>query len=260
MPKSEFPALFKSAINSLQGSLEINIKSGFRGCGIVPLDPEVVLKKLPDTNPMNLGENHWSDTLKDFLKASRWADIDSKNGTGDRKRGKKLNVKPGKGVCYKDLVEEKNSSIEDTSDESTVEELNNEDTTEKGNDNIDDLNAGPSHEQGEETETHEPELCQTKDIDIGTFLLIKLTNAKHDNHKLYVGCVTQTIDKTEQLYLVNFLRKQSSPKMGGYFTYPAVKDESIVEKNQIVQILSSYVDLRRQRYQFSFIKPNVRVE
>lgn len=42
------------------------------------------------------------------------------------------------------------------------------------------------------------------------------------------------IDKSKNIYLTSFLRKQNSEKMSIYFTYPPAKDESIVDGNQIV--------------------------
>ena len=45
IPKSVFPSLLRKLWTSLQGDL----KTGFRACGILPLDPAQVLKRLPGT-------------------------------------------------------------------------------------------------------------------------------------------------------------------------------------------------------------------
>ncbi|CAH1974588.1 unnamed protein product [Acanthoscelides obtectus] len=65
--KSECPKLLKKAIDSIENS-ENNIKSGFKACGIVPLNANVVLNRiLPDIDPImdiSEGEVHWVQTLK----------------------------------------------------------------------------------------------------------------------------------------------------------------------------------------------------
>ena len=44
--KVDFPRLLNEAIDNI-GNLEKNIKSGFKACGIFPLNPDEVLKRLP---------------------------------------------------------------------------------------------------------------------------------------------------------------------------------------------------------------------
>ncbi|KAB0804870.1 hypothetical protein PPYR_01840 [Photinus pyralis] len=103
IPKSDFPRLFNKCIKNIE-NIENNIKSGFRGCGIIPLDPNVVLSKIPDVDAsqeqdQRQNEKHWTTTLQEFLKESRLA------ATQDLrpKRGKKLKIAPGKSIGRKDL-------------------------------------------------------------------------------------------------------------------------------------------------------------
>lgn len=48
LQKSDFPKLLKQALSDLESKMSNNISSGFRACGIIPLNREAVLKNLPD--------------------------------------------------------------------------------------------------------------------------------------------------------------------------------------------------------------------
>lgn len=47
LPKDKFPRLLKVLWDELQENAETNLKNGFRACGIVPVNVEELLKKLP---------------------------------------------------------------------------------------------------------------------------------------------------------------------------------------------------------------------
>lgn len=254
VPKSEFPRLLKTAIENVS-NLVNNIKSGFRACGIVPLDQDVVLKKIPATEtPENesADQQRWTHTLHEFLQESRLATTQDVQ----KKRGKKLKVPPGQGVTSKDIIKEM-----DNFEESDIEERDEEDMVIE-NMSGEDESETEDEQAMTETGTNQSETVETDfTVDIETFLLVKFTAPKK-TEKYYVGCVTAVIDKTKEMYLVNFLRKQDSDKMGTYFTYPSVKDESIIDGSQISKVLKMVKDLRRGRYQFPCLSEmkNIKLE
>lgn len=47
VPKDRFPHLLKQCIDKLNKNMKKNLKSGFRAAGIVPLDQQQILKRLP---------------------------------------------------------------------------------------------------------------------------------------------------------------------------------------------------------------------
>ena len=69
----------------------------------------------------------------------------------------------------------------------------------------------------------------------------------NDNYKHYVD------DKTKKKIYLNFWRKQKSDKIGEYFLFPNIKDQSLVESTEIVQVLKDVQNLRRERYQFPLL-------
>lgn len=75
-------------------------------------------------------------------------------------------------------------------------------------------------------------------IEVGIYIVVKFSSPKTKTNKYYVGCVTKVrTEGNKNIFLVNFLRKQRSEKTGEYFTYPTVKDESVIEENLIVKVL-----------------------
>lgn len=97
MPKEYFPSLLNRAINKLE-TLSQNIKSGFRGTGIIPLDKTQVLKRLPqERNREDDDPNAWTESVVELLKESRNACKPT------RAKKKKIQVEPGKSVSTEDF-------------------------------------------------------------------------------------------------------------------------------------------------------------
>lgn len=81
IPKDRFPRLLKKCLNALgEENISTNLKSGFKGAGIVPLNRNEILKRLPDgdttaksNEELNLS-NSWTDSIKAFFEESRKKD------------------------------------------------------------------------------------------------------------------------------------------------------------------------------------------
>lgn len=75
--KDKFPRLLKKCIEDMgEDNIRKNIKSGFQGAGIVPLDREQVLKRLPSkTNQTNNESSdcssNWVSTFENYLEERR---------------------------------------------------------------------------------------------------------------------------------------------------------------------------------------------
>lgn len=78
-----------------------NLVSGFRACGIVPLDSNAVLKKFPEENAENnVPQDTISKIVVEYLDKYKYS-----HGTKTTARGKKkkISVTPGKSVSAADL-------------------------------------------------------------------------------------------------------------------------------------------------------------
>lgn len=56
VPKTQFPKLLKSIIDHLGINSEKNLIAGFEACGIVPLNPQNILKHIPNFNSNTLSD------------------------------------------------------------------------------------------------------------------------------------------------------------------------------------------------------------
>lgn len=72
-----------------------NVRSGFRKCGIVLINPDEILSRLPSRSqvPKDNAEA-LTDSVTDILKASRYENISK-----PRQRRKKVKVLPGQSVA-----------------------------------------------------------------------------------------------------------------------------------------------------------------
>ena len=98
--KQFFPSLLKQLINSQESCMQKNLQSGFRACGIHPLQHSEPLSKLPSTTSLNVSESNSSlnETLIGLLKNNR--------GCGEKKRqrrGKKI-AQPGEVYPPQNLI------------------------------------------------------------------------------------------------------------------------------------------------------------
>ncbi|CAB3251769.1 unnamed protein product [Arctia plantaginis] len=93
--KAHFPMLLKSLLEAIEMTRKANICAGFKATGIVPFNPQRILRKIPDYEEQN---NYTIDTaLLDYLKANRSANPLQKL------RNKKVNITPGKSVSSQEV-------------------------------------------------------------------------------------------------------------------------------------------------------------
>lgn len=101
--KGVFPLMLNNLIEALGMRSSTNLRSGFRACGIVPLNPQVVLKKLPSATDTDTskGTSDVSDVVLNYLHQFKYSphgnDDNAGKSTGKRKRNR-LSVSPGKYV------------------------------------------------------------------------------------------------------------------------------------------------------------------
>lgn len=107
LPKNEFPQLLNELVKSLNTD---NLKAGFQACGIHPLNPDVVLKKLPQSSedtPINI-----STAVIEQLQRMRNPVQEKPNP-----RRKQIVVEPGKSISIEDLEPTKGDSSGSDSEE-----------------------------------------------------------------------------------------------------------------------------------------------
>lgn len=145
IPKDTFPRLLRQLNECISDNAESNIKSGFLKCGIVPLNREKVLERLPE-EPTAETETEDQSAASDLdgsfislLKEMRYGP----EKVQTKKRKKKVTVEPGKSVSGADFDVDNENDEPDSEDEDNDLDENN---------NGDDMDMNASDELDEDTD------------------------------------------------------------------------------------------------------------
>ncbi|KAJ8917940.1 hypothetical protein NQ315_002635 [Exocentrus adspersus] len=240
IPKTVFPTLLKKAVESLGDREGDNARAGFKACGIVPFNPEVVLKKIKTVD--NASESSMTQVLVEHLHQL-------KTGPNEApKRGKKVSIAAGKSITSADFNQGKENkrpkgrkrqiSISDEDEEFIdLEALETE--QENLEINEDDYEIGNCSTDQESEISRQPDT-----LILGDFVITKYSTNK--NHRFYISKILE-ISETEMV--VSTLRKNPSTK-SVFFTFPNVVDESVINKTQIVRKVNS-TQIKRGRHFFN---------
>lgn len=110
--KDIFPKLLKQVLINIGAKSQKNIQSGFEATGIVLLNREKVLKKLPveEEEDNNQIQKEVSESLREIFQQTRYG----QQGPSTSGRRKKLNVEPGKSVSYESIRDNGEEKVADT--------------------------------------------------------------------------------------------------------------------------------------------------
>ena len=111
LPKDEFPKHLRELEERINPRQANNLISGFRACGIIPIDRSMVLRKLPTTSTEAISNQVLNDSVLELLRER------NAPSTSRRKKRSRVNVEPGRSVCTDDFPE----SVSDSSKEETAE-------------------------------------------------------------------------------------------------------------------------------------------
>lgn len=100
IPKTEFPKLLRKTIEESNNNAA-NVLSGFRACGIIPINREIVIKKLIPRGVETVATGALNDSFSDIM-----GNLVRTSNTEKKRRNKKIDIPAGKGICPEDLPEE----------------------------------------------------------------------------------------------------------------------------------------------------------
>lgn len=99
LPKDFFPSLLKKMLEKIGlERINQNVRSGFRKCGILPLNPNEVYARLPPSSSNDQSNDAVDNVFINYLSALRAPPI-----TSERGRKKRLSTAPGKSVSVDEL-------------------------------------------------------------------------------------------------------------------------------------------------------------
>lgn len=279
IPKDTFPRLLKNCLEEMSSKSAVNIKAGFRGSGIIPLDRNQVLKRLPHVITVEENEkkgNDWVETFKIYLKGVRAQETQPKR----QLKKKRLNIEPGASVSNTDLAlytsdsETQNTKCDKGKKKKPSKRtVSNSETSVSDEISLCDSDSDIDFIALEDPIACDPETsilkniainyqdqpttsftCKTSkkdnncEISVGDFVVAKfLYNAetKRPVEKNYVGQVLTAVKDSH--LLVRFMRK--SAKSSNTFVFPLVEDEQlIIHENVITKIQA--LTINRGRHLF----------
>lgn len=281
IPKDKFPCLLSKCLNAMTSDCEKNIKAGFKATGLVPLDRQQVLKRLPRTTVLSQSndENNitWVSSLETLLQEKR-----SNETQPMKQKKKKLNIPAGRSIVQTML----NDDVEQgSSSQGTVKKGTGKERKGKRTHNESHLSSYSEDEglfsvhdtdsddvisfcsSGKENETEGSEIPEqsssnvntifssdspvhSDDILSGVFVVVKLKyneNTKKECVKTFYGQVIS--NDNDGQFRVKFLRKSS--KNNKIYIFPIVDDVMKIRLDQIVSTVKP-LGVSRGRYTFPF--------
>ncbi|KAI5709838.1 hypothetical protein M8J75_003632 [Diaphorina citri] len=227
--KDMFPILLKKLITAIDMNSASNVKAGFKKAGIVPIDPNQVLNRLPNnvttTDQDNLETTlNMNNSFEELLKQMRYND----NNSSTRKRANnKCKVQAGKSVSPEDLSPESEMNPDDPEPLSESPEPLPE--------SPEPLPVNPSNELGFiSSDEITPVNCQAE-VQIDDWVLVYFDQeCSHKTKKR--GFICQVIGTADSNTLVgNFLRPKTTRDHKGFiYGFPNVIDKAKFSFSQIV--------------------------
>lgn len=112
--KQHFPPLLKKMLTIMGPNIAENLRAGFKKCGIVPLNPEPLLARLPGGQP--IPPDVQQDIQVSFLETLEKRRAECTNPIKTRR--KKINIPAGKSVC--DAVTAEESDPQESESEENI--------------------------------------------------------------------------------------------------------------------------------------------
>lgn len=103
LDKSLFPSMLMQLMDAINegGRASTNLVSGFRTCGIYPVDAESVLKKFPATTTTEIEKKSTvSEAVIEYLQQFKYSPT---GVTATATKRKRVMVSPGKSICMEDV-------------------------------------------------------------------------------------------------------------------------------------------------------------
>lgn len=233
LPKTKFPQLLKKLLQEAAPTLPTNIRSAFRASGIIPLDPQAVLRKwVPRRNDGGENENGMIDSFTEIIQEAT-----SVNTVPPLKRRRKIDTPAGRSVVLEDLrtnVALTSGSSVEVEKETGLESDENVDEDDKNNDENEDDE--PIFEDEDDVPFKVPVSAMNQVIE-DQYVIVEFDynkEAKKPIKKLFVAKVLQV---AKQFINVMCFRQYKLRKDA--FILPVVDDTTHISLKQIKFILKS---------------------
>ena len=241
--KSEFPNLLHEAVKGTVNMKE-NIISSFRATGIVPLNRQQVLKRLPQVESEADIASHMLFPVIKLLQENRFA----AESTTRRGRKRKIKTPAGRAVQLSDF---EHDSDGDNIDDDIDDEMDHP-SADKSHDDADSEVEGDSGDDSasEDESALDNGLFPLPDPEINDFYSVTFITEHDHGSRTYIGKVLSMENETIRL---KFMRRRPG-KAGDIFVFPNIDDIVNVDISQLTHKMTVHTE---RRGIFTFIEPVV---
>lgn len=225
LPKDCFPSLLCEVMEEIQKSVAHNIKSGFRKCGIHPLDPLEAISRLPQEQQAASTDNAAAldSSVIDMLKEMRHGSGEA--STTAPKRKKRLAVQPGQSITTKSPRTEDTEDI--TEDEHNLDDPQEQQAT--SSTAIKDPTAETAPQPG--TSTQRTGNQNVGEVAPADWLVVKVPFDSMKKFRYFIALVVHV----EPEIHVKFLKHVRGTCHT--FVYPKIDDYSDIDLDDIIKVL-----------------------
>lgn len=218
--KECFPSLLNTLYKKVvDGETSTNLISGFRKCGISPLDRTQIISRMPDRQPteevpLEQTVQTVSDAVLDMLKELR-----PSTSNNPRKKRTKVKVEPGKSIQCEDLVSQKAAEVSDVEEDEPPSTL--------------DLHSDSEHSDvNDEADNDESDENMAPIFGMNDYVVVKLPSLKE------AYAVARILEANNDVLSVKMFTKVHSK------FFPLMGDSQVLP-NQVVKTLSPPIQTRR---------------
>ena len=243
--KDNFPQLLKQLTEKIKANANSNLIAGFTKCGLVPLNRNKVLDRIPNstnaetTSTEDMDSTEISEIDASFLEVLKEKRYGDEGEQTRRKRKRKIDIAPGKSIRGADFLEAQSNSDHETSGTvahpSPAVDYSSEDS-ESDDQNI------PCHSRGDGEadttlqsmavpETNARNKIKPRKYDVGDYVIFEY------ERELFPGEVTYVEEGGCNI--------KSMAKSGVNWKWPAVEDEMFYENGEIKQKINPPKKLNR---------------
>lgn len=245
LPKDCFPALLTELMDKVKETIADNLRSGFKKCGIYPLDPQKAISRLPEEtsqDPTTPGPSTTSITALDssvvnILKEMRHG---TSPATAKPRRKKRLNVSPGLSISTIALQNETESQDEESEE---LQSLPQEDTA-KTAAQLSTSTCAPNNEVQPSSQTAISTQNIGDKVVPSDWVVVRVPFHTKNRYRHYIANVVRVKPEIH----VKFVKHvQGTPHT---FVYPMLDDNSDIDKEDILKVLPEPSLDRKQRMIF----------
>lgn len=226
VPKTVFPKLLKELTGELNKE---NLISGFKKCGIYPLDRHQVLKRLPNEDNQREANLQIDESLIDILKSAS-----GKNDAAP-KRGKKHSFAPGKDISVSAENKDTQSKSEEQESESEMD-TESEDESEMDTESEDVLQDTDDKENQNPKQSSKVPVKGSLKVSDWVVVKYNIACSSKSNSSIqhFVGQIVEVV--SDAVFMITFVRPQYSQRCTQY-KWPSRDDVDCCDFIDIVEVL-----------------------